>query len=80
MLAHRVCAHRPHCSQYCYECIEKYGAWKGLQYGTSRILSCTSASTMSYDPSCYRVVFFGSAPISVGFLEALENDPRYEIV
>lgn len=79
-LAHRICAHTPHCSQYCYECIEKHGVWKGLQYGTTRVLSCKASNSMTYDPSSYRVVFFWSAPISVPFLEGLCYDSRYDIV
>ncbi len=80
VLADKICAHTPHCSQYSYECIERYGTWKGLQYSTTRVLSCTSASSMTYDLSIYRIVFFGSAPISVPFLDGLSQDPRYEIV
>lgn len=80
ILANKICLHHPHCSEYGYECIEKYGTWTWLQYTTTRVLSCTGWTTMRYDPSSYRVVFFGSSSISVPFLEWLYQDPRFEIV
>ena len=45
-----------------------------------RVTSCTASHTKTYDPAHYRIVFMSSAPIGVPFLQALHDDPRYEVV
>lgn len=35
---------------------------------------------INYDPVSYKVVFASSAPIGVPFMQALSNDPRFDIV
>jgi methionyl-tRNA formyltransferase len=75
-----ICHHEPHCSQYCLEVLKKYGLFPGIVYMTDRVTSCTWASTISHDPSSYRVVFCSSAPIGAPFLEQLESDPRYDVI
>ena len=45
-----------------------------------RISRCTPGLGKSYDPVAYRVVFASGSPIGVSFLQALHDDPRYEVV
>ena len=45
-----------------------------------RISRCTPSTIQTYDPVRYRVVFASGSPIWVPFLQALVNDPRYEVV
>ena len=44
------CQYRPTCSQYTYEAIEKYGAFKGGWLGFRRILRCTPWAAGGDDP------------------------------
>jgi methionyl-tRNA formyltransferase len=76
----RVCMHIPHCSQYSINAFKRYGFWPGIFYATDRVLHCTGGMNKIYDPDHYKVVFFSSAPIGVPFLQALNADPRYEVV
>jgi methionyl-tRNA formyltransferase len=72
--------HTPHCSQYSINVFKRYGFWPGIFYATDRVLHCTGGMNQIYDPDHYKVVFFSSAPIGVPFLQALHNDPRYDVV
>lgn len=45
-----------------------------------RISRCTPWNTKTYDPVRYRVVFASWSPIGVPFLQALVDDPRYDVV
>ena len=45
-----------------------------------RVSRCTPGLVKSYDPVKYRVVFASGSPIGIPFLEALAQDPRYEVV
>lgn len=76
----RICAHEPHCSEYGRQALTRYGFIPGLPMTLERVSQCLPSQHTHYDPVSYRVVFFGSAPISVPFLEALSNDNRYEVV
>ncbi len=76
----RVCAHEPHCSKYSINVLKRYGFRPGIFYATDRVLHCTASREKTYDPDHYRVVFFSSAPIGIPFLEALNNDKRFEVV
>lgn len=44
------CPYFPSCSQYGYEAIEKYGAFKGSLLAAWRILRCNPFSKGGYDP------------------------------
>lgn len=44
------CPYFPSCSQYGYEAIEKYGAFKGSLLAVWRILRCNPFSKGGYDP------------------------------
>jgi putative membrane protein insertion efficiency factor len=47
----RVCIYQPSCSQYTYEAIEKYGAFKGSIMGMKRLSRCHPKSKHPrYDP------------------------------
>lgn len=76
----RVCAHEPHCSEYAKECFQKYRFGQALYMTSERVISCTPSNEKKYDPSSYRVVFASWAPIWVPFLEAIHQDPRYDLV
>ncbi|MEI7919297.1 MAG: membrane protein insertion efficiency factor YidD [bacterium] len=75
-----MCAHEPHCSKYSINVLKRYGFRPGIFYATDRVLHCTASREKTYDPDHYRVVFFSSAPIGIPFLEALNNDKRFEVV
>ena len=44
------CRYQPTCSQYTYEAINKYGAFKGSYLGFKRIMRCTPWGKGGYDP------------------------------
>lgn len=44
------CKYYPTCSQYTYEAIERFGAFKGGFMGLWRILRCNPWSKGGYDP------------------------------
>lgn len=44
------CPYIPSCSQYGYEAISKYGAFKGSLLAVWRILRCNPFSKGGYDP------------------------------
>lgn len=44
------CKYYPTCSQYTYEAIERFGAFKGGLMGLWRILRCNPWSKGGYDP------------------------------
>lgn len=44
------CPYIPSCSQYGYEAIQKYGAFKGSLLAVWRILRCNPFSKGGYDP------------------------------
>jgi hypothetical protein len=44
------CRFTPHCSQYCVEAIEKYGALKGIAMGVWRVVRCNPWSKGGEDP------------------------------
>lgn len=76
----RVCAHEPHCSEYAIQCFRQYPFFQALTYTFDRIMTCTPSHHKKHDPSSYRVVFASGAPIGVPFLQAISDDPRYELV
>jgi methionyl-tRNA formyltransferase len=79
-LGGRICRHNPHCSQYWYECFSCYGFFTASYRTMDRISRCTPGIDNLYDPVRYRVVFASWSPIWVPFIEALVNDPRYDVV
>ena len=79
-LAGRVCRHHPHCSQYGYECFDRYNFFTACFRAMDRISRCTPWITKTYDPVKYRVLFASGSPIWVPFLQALVSDPRYDVV
>ena len=44
------CRFIPTCSQYAYEAVCKYGAWKGAWLALKRILRCNPFCKGGYDP------------------------------
>ncbi|HAN09041.1 MAG TPA: membrane protein insertion efficiency factor YidD [Clostridiales bacterium] len=46
----RSCRFIPSCSQYSYQAIKKYGAFKGLILGIIRISKCHPFHKGGYDP------------------------------
>ncbi|MDP7579488.1 MAG: membrane protein insertion efficiency factor YidD [SAR202 cluster bacterium] len=44
------CRHTPTCSNYTYEAISRYGAFKGTWLGGRRLLRCRPMGTSGYDP------------------------------
>lgn len=45
-----ICKFTPSCSEYSYQAIEKYGAFKGTMLAIWRILRCNPFSKGGYDP------------------------------
>jgi hypothetical protein len=50
IILRRVCKFEPSCSEYTYQAIDKHGVFKGLVFGTWRILRCNPWSKGGYDP------------------------------
>jgi hypothetical protein len=46
----RACRFQPTCSQYTYQAVEQYGAWRGLGLGFKRILRCHPFAKGGFDP------------------------------
>ena len=46
----RTCRFYPTCSQYSYEAISRYGAWRGGVLAVKRILRCHPFNPGGYDP------------------------------
>jgi putative component of membrane protein insertase Oxa1/YidC/SpoIIIJ protein YidD len=47
----RGCKFTPTCSEYMYGSVEKYGVFKGVQMGISRLSRCTPSTVPGkYDP------------------------------
>lgn len=49
MLGHR-CRFFPSCSEYAAEAIQKYGAFKGLRLGLTRLFRCHPWNQGGFDP------------------------------
>ncbi len=47
---HNSCRHKPSCSNYMIEAIEKHGCIDGLWLGIKRISRCNPWGTFGYDP------------------------------
>lgn len=47
---YRVCIYHPSCSEYAYQAIDKYGAFKGTFIGIKRIMRCGPWAQGGYDP------------------------------
>ncbi len=45
-----VCRFYPTCSQYAYQAVQKYGAFKGTVAGLKRILHCHPWNAGGYEP------------------------------
>jgi len=46
----RTCRFYPSCSQYAYEAVARYGAWKGLRLSLMRLAKCHPWNPGGYDP------------------------------
>jgi len=49
-LSDNVCRFQPHCSEYNYLAVEKYGVLKGLFIGFKRVIRCHPWSKGGFDP------------------------------
>jgi uncharacterized protein len=49
-LSDASCRFTPHCSDYTYQAVEKYGVGKGLWLGLNRIVRCHPWNKGGYDP------------------------------
>jgi len=49
-LSESACRFTPTCSEYTYEAVNKYGAFKGLYIGLKRIIRCHPWSKGGFDP------------------------------
>lgn len=47
---HGYCKFYPHCSEYSYQAIEKYGIFNGFYRSIKRIIKCNPLSKGGYDP------------------------------
>lgn len=74
-----VCTHEPHCSEYSKEVFQKYGFRNWLKYTMERVDKCVPDTSITYDPSSYKIVYFCSAAIWIPFLSELAQDPKFEI-
>lgn len=45
-----ACRFYPSCSNYTYEAVERYGAWRGAWMGVKRLLRCNPWYQGGYDP------------------------------
>ncbi len=46
----KICRYTPTCSEYTYQAVEKYGAFKGSIMGIKRIVRCNPFSKGGYNP------------------------------
>jgi len=46
---HNSCRHIPTCSNYAYEAINRFGAYKGLKLSLKRLSKCTPWGTSGID-------------------------------
>ena len=44
------CRHAPTCSEYCAECVSRYGFWAGSWMGLARFIRCRPGGTSGIDP------------------------------
>ncbi|MBP9690896.1 membrane protein insertion efficiency factor YidD [Candidatus Woesebacteria bacterium] len=49
-MSNSVCIYTPTCSEYMYQAVEKYGAFKGMYLGIKRLISCNPWSHGGHDP------------------------------
>jgi putative membrane protein insertion efficiency factor len=45
-----ACRFTPTCSEYAYEAVQKYGAWRGVWMGARRLSRCHPFHRGGYDP------------------------------
>lgn len=45
-----ACRFQPTCSEYAWQAIDRYGAWKGSLYAVRRLLRCHPLNPGGYDP------------------------------
>ncbi|MBT4850237.1 membrane protein insertion efficiency factor YidD [Candidatus Parcubacteria bacterium] len=47
---HGFCRYHPHCSEYGYQSIKKFGVFKGIILATYRVFRCNPWSQGGHDP------------------------------
>ncbi len=76
----KICVHKPHCSKYSIQVLNRFGFYPWIFKVMERVWSCHPWNPNTYDPSHYKIVFLSSAAIWVNFLKELYENKNYEIV
>ncbi|MEL7043182.1 MAG: membrane protein insertion efficiency factor YidD [Pseudomonadota bacterium] len=50
MLFGTQCRHEPTCSEYCAECISRFGFWRGSWMTLARLQRCRPGGSRGFDP------------------------------
>ncbi|NQY15648.1 MAG: membrane protein insertion efficiency factor YidD [Henriciella sp.] len=74
MLFGAQCRHEPTCSEYCAECISRFGFWRGSWMTLARLQRCRPGGSRGFDPVPHKL---NSAPFwAPGRLGVWTKSPR----